>query len=90
MAISFDLPADMEEQLAACFGDVGQAAKEALVIEGYRQGKFGTSTVRRLLGLETRWEAERWLADRGVPMNYTPEDLQTDRQTLDRLFGNKK
>ncbi len=89
MLISFDLPADVEPQLAASFEDLGRAAKEAFVIEGYRQRKFGISTVRRALGFETRGEAEQWLAQRNVPMNYTPEDLEDDRQTLSRLFGDK-
>lgn len=89
MLVSFNLPADVEQQLAASFGDLGRAAKESLVIEGYRQRKFGIATVRRALGFETRWEAEQWLAQRKVPMNYTPEDLEADRQTLNRLFGDE-
>jgi hypothetical protein len=87
MAISFDVPPDVENLLAARFPDPGQAAKEALTIEGYRNGKFGVSTVRRLLGLGTRAEAERWLFERRVPINYSPDDLEADRRTLDRLFG---
>ena len=89
MAISFNLPSDLEENLAARLGDLGQAAKEAFIIEGYRSGRFGTSMVRRLLGLETRWEAEQWLSGHDVPINYTPEDLQADRRTLNRLLGDK-
>jgi len=87
MHISFDLPADVEQQLAASFEDLERAAKEAFVVEGYRQRKFGIATVRRALGFETRWDAEQWLAQRNVPTNYTPEDLEADRQTLDRLLG---
>jgi len=87
MAISFNLPSDVEKNLAARLGDLGQAAKEAFVIEGYRSGRFGISIVRRLLGFETRWEAEQWLSGHDVPINYTPEDLEADRQTLNRLLG---
>jgi len=87
MAITFEIPADIESQLATQFADVAQAAKEAFVVEGYRAGKFGISTVRRILGFETRWEAERWLSDRHVPINYTCEDLEADRQTLNRVLG---
>ena len=42
--------------------------------------------MRRLLGLETRWDAEAWLAERGIPLNYDLEDLEADRRMLDRLF----
>jgi hypothetical protein len=72
MAVSFDLPSDVEQELAASF-DLGQAAKEAFVVEGYRQRRFGIATVRRLLGLETRWQAEEWLSHHKVPMNYSAE-----------------
>jgi len=87
MAITFDVTPDLEHLLTARFPDPGQAAKEALTIEGYRTGKFGVSTVRRLLGLETRADAERWLYERHVPINYRPEDLEADRRTLDGLLG---
>ncbi len=89
MPISFDVPSDIEKSLATRFSDLGQAAKEAFVIEGYRNGRFGISMVRRLLCLETRWDAERWLSEHHVPMNYTPEDLEADCRTLNHLFGDK-
>jgi predicted HTH domain antitoxin len=87
MAICIELPADVEDLLASQYADLAQAAKEALAIDGYRSGKFGVSTLRRILGFQTRWEAEQWLAQRRVPMNYTVEDLEADRRTLDRLLN---
>ncbi len=87
MAVTFDLPPDIETHLAAAYGDLGQAAKEALVVEGYRSGRLGIGAVRRILGFETRWEAEQWLAARRVPINYGSEDLEADRRTLDRVLG---
>jgi len=89
MAISINLPPDVEHLLTAQYGDLAQAAKEALAIEAYRSGKFGIGVLRRLLGFGTRWEAEQWLNARHVPINYGPEELEADRQTLDRLLGEK-
>jgi hypothetical protein len=43
--------------------------------------------VRRLLGHETRWDTEKWLAEHGVDHNYSLEDLEQDRQTMKDLFG---
>ena len=63
MTISFDLPPDVQSLLTEQFDDLSQAAKEAFAVEGYRTRKFGVSTVRRILGFETRWDAERWLAE---------------------------
>ena len=39
------------------------------------------------LGFETRHEAQRWLAERGVPINYSLVDLEQDRKNLNELFG---
>jgi hypothetical protein len=87
MAISFDLPPDVQSLLTEQFDDLSQAAKEAFAIEGYRTRKFGVSTVRRILGFETRSDAEQWLAKHDVAMNYTREDLEADRRTLDGVLG---
>jgi len=88
MAISINIPNDQEQALRQAWGDgIDEAAFEALVIEGYRSGKFGSATVRQLLKHESRWDTEHWLAERGVPLNYTLEDLEADRRTLDKLFS---
>jgi hypothetical protein len=87
MVIKLTLPPDAADTFLQAWGDgLDRAALEALVIEGYRTGKFGTAMVRRLLGLESRWEAESWLGQRGVHWNYTLEDLEADRRTLERLW----
>lgn len=67
--------------------DPDREAFEALVIEAYRSGRFGSATVQRLLNHDSRWDTERWLAERGVALNYTLEDLEADRKTIDALFG---
>lgn len=88
MVINLHIPDDQEGTLRRAWGDeLDRAAVEALAVEGYRSGKFGAATVGRLLGHESRWDTERWLAERGVPVNYTPDDLAADRGTLDKLLG---
>ena len=87
MPISFEIPAELEAGLAAELGDLNRAAKEAFVIQGYRSGKISVGVVARLLGLESRWDAERWLKDRDIPMPLTRDDLEADRQALDQILG---
>lgn len=88
MSITLPIDSTGEQALRDAWGDgLDRAALEALVIEGYRRGKFGAATVRLLLNHESRWDTERWLAERAVWMNYTLEDLEADRRTLDKLFG---
>ena len=42
--------------------------------------------VRRLLGLSWQ-ETEDFLARHGLPYQYTADDLNEDRQNLDRVLG---
>lgn len=88
MSIRIDIPKEFEVSLQrAIGGDLGRAALEALAIEAYRAGKFSAAQVGDLLGLGDRWSVNSWLAERCIPLNYTSEDLEADRRTLDRLFG---
>ncbi len=91
MRIEFEVSDAQALAFREAWGDnLNGAAFDALVIEGYRSGKYGSATVGRLLGHESRWDTERWLAERGVPLNYTLEDLESDRRTLARLFPNRQ
>lgn len=88
MTLSLNIPKEAEQALREAWGaGLDRAAFEALVVEGYRSGKFGAGQVRRLLGLESRWDAEQWLGQRGVSLNYSADDLNSDRETLDRVLG---
>lgn len=87
MTIKFTIPDQIEQALRSGWGDVNEAAKAALLAESYRAGKIGLGDVARALNLETRLEAQEWLARRGVPLNYDADDLEEDRRTLGELFG---
>lgn len=87
MTISFDLPKDVENDLRKEYGDLSAAAKEALIIDAYRTGRLSLGHVAEVVGLPTSILAQRWLSDRGVPLNYSLGDLESDRRTLGKLFG---
>lgn len=87
MAISLDVSQDKERTLREAWGDdLGRAALEALVIEGYRRARLTIGEVADLLGFSTRFEAEEWLGARGVSSNYDVRELEADRRTLAKLF----
>lgn len=88
MAISINIPKDQEQTLRNAWGaDLDRAALEALAIEGYRTNRFSAAEVGELLGIKDRWLVNQWLADHKVPLNYSLEDLEADRRTLDRVLG---
>ncbi|MCC6357324.1 MAG: UPF0175 family protein [Phycisphaerales bacterium] len=86
MSITFHLEDDLERQLRHDLGDLGQAAREALLIEAYRRGKLSIGRLARTLGIGVI-ETDEWLAKRGVSLNYDFDDFQADRQTLRDLRG---
>ena len=45
----------------------------------------GEGQLQRWLGFATRMEAHAFLKEHGVPLNYTLQDLEQDRQTYQRL-----
>jgi hypothetical protein len=91
MTVSIDIPQQAERLLREAFGDnLGRAALEAIAIEGYRGGKLTAFEVQTLLGFEDRWETQAWFASRKVNLNYSLEDLDADRATLNRTLGPAK
>lgn len=88
MTISFDISQNLEVTLREALGpDLGKAALEALLLEGYRRGRLSSGDIAVAMQLDTRCEAEQWLAQRGVLLNYSLADLKADRDTLDQLLG---
>jgi predicted HTH domain antitoxin len=87
MPLILDYSERVESKLHAVFGDnLGQTMLESLLIEGYRSGKISVGQIADILG-KTSVQADEFLAQRGVPLNYTVEDLQKDLRTLDQLLG---
>ena len=71
MSISFSLPASIEDELRAQFGNLDEAAKEAALVELYRQEKLSHGQFAQCLGI-SRDEANSVLKRHNVT-----EDLST-------------
>jgi hypothetical protein len=83
MRVTFDISDTLAAQWLTAGKDPGRAALEALAIEGYRSGQLSDVGVRRLLGFDTRLEVHAFLADHGVPLNYSLKDWQSDKRLAD-------
>lgn len=83
--ISLDIPDDMVQQLAEKGQDLSRAALEALAIDAYRMNRITGLQLRTLLNIPSRHELDGFLKHHGVPLEYTIEDFDRDRETLDRL-----
>ncbi len=77
------LPDQAPRTLERAFGqNLDRAALEALAIEGYRSAKLTVGEVARVLGLSTSLAAQEWLAEHGFAANYSLDDLEADRESL--------
>ncbi len=87
MAIMIQIPPDIEQELRRENPQLDNSAREQFLVANYQTGKLSTGDIAVILGFETRFEAEEWLAAHGVCQNYSLDDLEADRQTLDRILG---
>ncbi len=67
--ITFDIPDNIEQHLAAAGSNVDAAAKEAVIVELYRRGQISHGSLAECLGL-SRHEADALLG-----RHHVTEDL---------------
>jgi len=79
MQITLEIP---DELSAAAFGDPSRIAMEALAARAYEDGVFSEEQVRRMLGLESCWDAREVLSKHGVWPGTTVEDALGDMEML--------
>ncbi len=86
MEVTINLPEDIAKVISADGENIEREVLEATALEGYREGKLSHAQVGRMLGL-SRLETDAFLKNHNVPLNYTIEDLEQDRRTLNKLFS---
>jgi hypothetical protein len=85
--VTVKLPDNVARSFGDTAADIGRHLLEHAAIEGYRAGRLSHRQVGAMLALDY-WETERFFQDRGVPLNYTLADLESDHATLDKVLGN--
>jgi predicted HTH domain antitoxin len=87
MAITFELPETVEQHLREEFADIERAAKEAALVELYRQEKLSHGELAQALGL-SRYETDAVLKQHGVTDDViTPEELDAQVTSLREVLG---
>jgi len=87
MALTIQLPADVEARLRAETADLDAQAREALALGLFRQGKLSHYELSRVLGLD-RFQTDAYLKRHGIfEGSLTMQDLDEQSQTLDRVLG---
>jgi hypothetical protein len=86
MNLILRIPDDLAQRLSAGNVDLERRALEALVADAYRAGRMTKSEVCGVLGFEVLDEFDSFLKAHAVYEDYSPADLERERQALDR-FG---
>jgi uncharacterized protein UPF0175 len=86
MQLEIELPEDIGEELRAKWKDLPRHALEALTVEDYRSGALNEFQVRRMLGLQTRLEVNRFLHDHGICYDYGQAEIEEKIKTGERLL----
>lgn len=79
MAVTFDLPPELEESLRREIGDLDAIAKEAALVELYRRDRVGARELGEALGLN------RLEVDEVLKRHHVTEDLPTYREICDEV-----
>lgn len=86
MEVTIKLPEDVAGVFLAKGENIEREVLEATALEGYRSGKLSHAQIGRMLNL-SRFEVDAFLKTHDIPLNYTVEDLEVDRRTLDKLLA---
>jgi hypothetical protein len=86
MAVTFELPQEMERSLRRELGDLDQVAKEAALVELYRQDRVTAFELGQALNL-SRLETDALLKRHNVTEDLpTESELESERERLRSLL----
>jgi predicted HTH domain antitoxin len=85
MEIVVNVPDPVARQWGDTPQSIGRHVVEDAVIERYRAGRLSHRQVGEALGLDY-WQAEAFLKERGVPLNYSVADLDADAGALEKIL----
>jgi hypothetical protein len=85
MNLTVQIPDDLATRLSSSGGDLSRRALEALAAEEYKHDRLTKPELQRLLGIETSYELDGFLKAHDIWIEYTLEDTERERQSLQRL-----
>ena len=78
MIVTVNIPDDLAAELGAGFQNLSRAALEALAAEAYSKDVLSLEQIRRMLELDSRWEAQAVMSRHGVWPGQSGEEILAD------------
>jgi len=85
MNLIVEIPDDLAGRLSVAGGDLSRRALEAFALEEHKNERISKAELRRLLGIQSRYELDGFLKAHNVWIEYTIEDFRREMETLERL-----
>ena len=85
MNLTVHIPDEIAWRLSAAGGDLSRRALEALAAEEYKHDRLTKPELQLLLGIETSFQLDEFLKAHDVWIEYTQEDAERERKSLQRL-----
>lgn len=87
MKLTISIPDEFAEVLGSSLEERERRAREALALELYREGRISLRRMGELAGIGSDfWAVENFRTLHKVPLNYSTEDLEADRQAAATLL----
>ena len=86
MIVTLEIPEDLSAALSARMGNLNRAAMEALAAQAYAAACFSVEQVRRLLGLESKWDAIEVLSRHAVWPGQSADEIVADARVAEEFL----
>lgn len=87
MTVTVTIPDVLAAALQRLQPDLPRVLLDGFAVEAYREGMLSAAEVRVLLGHESRWETEDFLAAHEAWPGTTPEEVAADGSRLNALLS---
>ena len=86
VSVTISIPDEFANVLGSTAEERERRVREAVALELYREGKISLRRMGELAGVGgDHWAADRLRVQHQVPLNYSVDELQADRQSARRL-----
>jgi len=83
--ISIDVPKDLIHVLKVRERELPKVLREIIAVNLYKEGLISLGKASEIAGV-SRWEMFDILAAKKIPLQYYPEDLEEDIETLEKML----